>query len=99
MTMTPDAAAAIVATVLRVDTATAYAPTDPRYGIVVVPDETWIGGEFLEYVRIDGLSTRGHAESVILHTTAGNFSDTDTHAREHAIAARIRDAINAVILA
>lgn len=97
--MTPDAAAAIVATVLRADTATAYAPTNPAYGIVIIPDETWLGTAYVEYVRVDGLQTRGHAESVELHTTDGTFSDTDTHARESAVAARIRDAINAVITA
>lgn len=34
-----------------------------------------------------------------LHTTDGSFSDTDTHAREHRLAVRIRDAINAVVTA
>lgn len=96
--MSPDSAAAIVATVLHADSATAYAPTNPAYGLIIIPDETWLGGDHLEYVRIDGLISHGYAVSVELHTTAGTFSDTQLD-RESTIAARIRDAINAVIAA
>lgn len=94
--ITPDATAAIVATVLGVNSATAYTPTDPRFGVIVIPDETWLGRDYVEYVRIDGLQTSGYPTAVELHTTAGTFSDTDAHAHEHTVAARIRDAILAV---
>ena len=100
--MSPDTAAGIVATVLHAATATAYAPTDPNYGIVVIPDGTWIGAAYVEYVRIDGLTTHGYATSVELHTTGGNATSEwadipgDTLAP---IAIRIRDAINAVVTA
>ena len=99
--MTPDAAAAIVATVLRADSATAYAPTDPGYGLVIVPDELWLNqGTLVKYVRVDGLTTRGHATAVEIHTCgAGIITSGDLDDGHKQIAARIRDAINAVVLA
>lgn len=97
--ITPDEVADIVAKSLDAETATAYAPTNPMFGIIVVVDETWIGSQFLEYVRIDGLMTRGHAVEVRLSTTGGNFCSgqddpSDLNDREVRIANRIMTAIN-----
>ena len=101
--MTPDAAAAIVATVLKVPTATAYAPTDPTYGVIVMTDPVWFGAELLEFVRIDGLTVHGYVSTVELriagYTYTSGEADGMLDARIIHIADRIRDAINAVIVA
>lgn len=102
--MTPDNAAAIVATVLRSETATAYSPTNPNFGIIVMVDEVWLGTDYVEYVRIDGLGIQGHATSVTISTTAGSFTPghedaSDPNDREVRIANRVLSAINAVIVA
>lgn len=99
--MNPDNAAAIVASVLRTESATAYAPTNPGYGLIVITDELWLGTAYVEYVRIDGLATRGYADTVELHTTAGTFDSSESADPEPiaGIARRIRDAINAVVTA
>jgi hypothetical protein len=99
MSMTPNAAAGIVATVLRVESATAYAPTDPAYGLIVIPDETWLGTAYVEYVRVDGLASRGYAENVELHTTEGTYQASEDDTPAGNVAARILDALNAVVMA
>lgn len=101
MTIHVDTIGGIVAAVLRAGTATAYAPTDPASGVIVIPDETWLGGsDMVRYVRIDGIGTRGYATGVELHTDSG-ISGCDPLPGDDAhisgIACRIRDAINAVI--
>lgn len=103
MTIQNDAVATIVATVLRTDSATAYAPNDPHYGIVVIPDELWLNSETLvKYVRIDGIGTRGYVTGVEIHTCGAGIitaPDADDKYGKNHVCARIRDAINAVILA
>lgn len=100
MSITPDTAAEIVASILRADSATAYVPTDTRYGVVVIPDETWIGAAHVAHVRIDGLGTHGHVTGVEIQTSTGVINaDTDSSdpAARLNLPARIRDAINAII--
>ena len=103
MSMTPDTVAGIVASVLNVDSATAYAPTDPAYGLVIIPDELWINRETLvEYIRVDGLETHGYVTDVEIHTCGAGIitapDSDDPHGARHP-AARIRDAINAMLSA
>ena len=103
MTMTPDTVAGIVASVLNVDGATAYAPTDPAYGIIIITDELWLnGGTLVKYVRVDGLETHGYVTDVEIHTCGAGIitapDSDDPHGTRHP-AARIRDAINAVLSA
>lgn len=102
MSITADNAAAIVATILRASTATAYAPSDPRYGIIVIPDETWLDAAHVVHVRIDGLAVHGYVTGVEIQTSAGiindDSDDSDPIGRLK-LPARIRDAINAVIAA
>lgn len=103
MPMTPDTVSGIVASVLGASSATSYVPTDPGYGLIIVPDEFWINSDTLvKYVRIDGLTTRGYVTDVEIHTCGAGIitaPDSDSsHGTRHP-AARIRDAINAVVSA
>ena len=103
MTMTPDTVSGIIASILNASGATAYAPTDPAYGLIIIPDELWLNRDTLvEYIRIDGLTTHGYVTDVEIHTCGAGIitaSDSDDPYGTRHPAARIRDAINAVLSA
>ncbi|ALJ19516.1 hypothetical protein [Microbacterium sp. No. 7] len=101
--MSPDTMAGIVATVLNVKSATAYAPRDPAHGIVVIPDEVWIGGALIHYVRINTPTEHNYPTAVELHTDNGTYdSDPDGYPDGYPgerVAYRILSAILAVATA